>query len=78
MNANSYAGISDWDAFVFFKDLYHKETNFHCDCESAFQSAIQLFMRKYGYVPYRHLEDYLNELFEKMNGFQLFDKNLKP
>ena len=59
--------------FNFFRDLYNGQLKFSVNCELAFQTANKLFFTKYGYFPYKNIEDYLSELFSNHDGFQLLE-----
>ena len=76
MRTNFFLSIDAIKAFDFFRELYNKQLNLKSDCEAAFQDSSNYFLMKYGYQPYENLEDYLSELFQSHNGFQLFDKHI--
>ena len=67
-------GIADREAFDFFRDLYEKQLKIYKDCESAFAYCVVHFFSVYGYKPYENLEEYLSELFQKLNGYTIFEK----
>ncbi len=72
MRLNSRCGINNRKAFNFFKSIYEDQLKKQSNCELAFQQSIMYFHDEYGYNPYENLDDYLNELFAQLNGFQLF------
>ena len=74
MRKGNFVGIDDREAFDFFRKVYNAQIKFGIECESAFHHSVRYFFKKYGYKPYENLEDYLSELFRKLNGFQLFNK----
>lgn len=65
-------GLADRNAFIFFKNTYEQQLRVRSNYKLAFQLSQERFLIKYGYKPYESLDDYLSELFDNLNGFQLF------
>jgi hypothetical protein len=63
----------DRDTFDFFRELYNRQLNILDDCDVAYRKASVCFHKKYGYVPFRSLDHFLEVWFRQLNGFQLFN-----
>jgi hypothetical protein len=71
-----FLGHGDVVVFDFFRSLYNDQLKFQHDCEVAFQNSVHQFYEKFGYRPYASFEDYLSELFNKNNGFEILDRHI--
>lgn len=72
MSINHRCRINNSKAFKFFRSIYEDQLKKQSTCEIAFQQSVKCFHDEYGYHPYENLDEYLNELFYQLNGFQLF------
>ena len=72
--AGNRCGINNREAFNFFKITYEHQLRIQSNHKLAFQLSQEHFLIKYGYMPYESLDEYLSELFDSLNGFQLFGK----
>ena len=72
MNLQEQFGMDNQIAFKFFKSIYEHQLKEQTNCELAFQQSLKFFLKRYGFKPYENLDQYLKELFDHLNGFQLF------
>jgi len=76
MNLDEQFGIDNRIEFNLFKAIYEHHLKDQTNCELAFQQSLRYFLNIYGYEPYENLDEYLKELFDHLNGFQLFENHL--
>ena len=72
MEVNNRCKINNKSAFNFFKNIYDQQLKKQSNCKVAFQLSVNYFHHEYGYRPYENIDEYLSELFDQLDGFQLF------